>query len=95
MARFLCPDCREVVDGGPARFAFCPACGAPLTIENILPIQLIRPERNRADLATGAAPRGQASRGATVAPRAAPALAATTSRMAAISRATSASPSTR
>ena len=83
MARFLCPDCREVVDAGPAHFAFCSACGAPLTTENILPIQLIRPERD------------QASRGATVAPRAAPALAATTSRMAAISRATSASPSTR
>lgn len=42
VARFLCPCCQEVVNAGAARFAFCSACGAPLTTENILPIQLIR-----------------------------------------------------
>ena len=47
MARFLCPSCEEVVDAGAARFAFCVACGAPLTIENMLPVQLIRGRRDQ------------------------------------------------
>jgi predicted amidophosphoribosyltransferase len=42
MARFLCPCCHEVVEAAAQRFAFCSACGAPLTTENILPVQLIR-----------------------------------------------------
>ncbi len=49
MARFLCPSCEEVVDAAAARFAFCVACGAPLTIENMLPIQLIRGRRDQPD----------------------------------------------
>jgi len=49
MARFLCPNCQEVVDAGAARFAFCIACGAPLTIENMLPVQLIRTGRQQPD----------------------------------------------
>ena len=82
MARFLCPNCQEVVDAGGARFAFCRGCGAPLTIENMLPIQLIRGRV------------AQASRGGTPPPRDAPALAVTTKTMATISRATSPSSST-
>jgi hypothetical protein len=49
MARFLCPCCEEVVDAGAARFAFCVTCGAPLTTENMLPIQLIRGGRDQPD----------------------------------------------
>ncbi|MDQ5833120.1 MAG: hypothetical protein M3550_08695 [Actinomycetota bacterium] len=48
MARFLCPCCDEVVHVAAARFAFCNACGAPLTTENILPVQLIRTGREHA-----------------------------------------------
>lgn len=47
MTRFLCPSCEEVVHAGAARFAFCCACGAPLTTENVLPIQLIRGGREQ------------------------------------------------
>jgi hypothetical protein len=82
MARFLCFNCEEVVNAGSARFAFCGGCGAPLTIENLVPIQLIRAQPD------------QASRGGTPPPRDAPALAVTTSTMARISRTTSPSPST-
>ena len=31
-----------------ARFAFCNACGAPVTTENILPVQLVRTGREHA-----------------------------------------------
>jgi predicted amidophosphoribosyltransferase len=58
MARFLCPTCQEVVNAGSARFAFCSGCGAPLTIENILPVQLIRAEPDRPDLEAVAEPAG-------------------------------------
>jgi predicted amidophosphoribosyltransferase len=58
MARFLCPDCQEVVDAVGARFAFCNGCGAPLTIENVLPVQLIRAEREQPDLEAVAEPAG-------------------------------------
>jgi predicted amidophosphoribosyltransferase len=44
MARFLCPTCQQVVNAGAERFAFCSACGTPLTIENVLAVQLIRTE---------------------------------------------------
>lgn len=47
MARFLCPCCQEVVNAAAARFAFCSTCGAPLTTENILPVQLIRTGREQ------------------------------------------------
>lgn len=59
MTRFLCPTCEEVVQAGAARFAFCCACGAPLTIENMLPVQLFRTGREELDeevLAEPAAP---------------------------------------
>ena len=42
MARYLCPNCHGVVDAAASRFAFCGACGGPLTTENIVPVQLIR-----------------------------------------------------
>jgi predicted amidophosphoribosyltransferase len=47
MARFLCPNCQEVVDAAAMRFAFCSACGAPLTTENRLHVQLIRTGREQ------------------------------------------------
>jgi hypothetical protein len=58
MARFLCPRCQEVVIAGGARFAFCRGCGAPLTIENMLVVQLIRAEPDRPDLEVVAEPAG-------------------------------------
>jgi predicted amidophosphoribosyltransferase len=39
MARYLCSHCHEVVEAASARFAFCEACGAPLTTEDVLTIQ--------------------------------------------------------
>jgi hypothetical protein len=39
MARYLCSTCQEVVESAPMRFAFCAACGGPLTTEDLLPIQ--------------------------------------------------------
>ena len=47
MTRFICPSCEEVVHAGAARFAFCSACGAPLTTENVLPVQLVRTGRDQ------------------------------------------------
>ena len=58
MARFLCHNCQGVVDAGGARFAFCNSCGAPLTIENMLPVQLIRAEPEQPDLEAVAEPAG-------------------------------------
>jgi predicted amidophosphoribosyltransferase len=58
MARFLCPNCEKVVNAGPARFAFCSGCGAPLTIENMLPVQLIRAEPDQPYLKVVAEPAG-------------------------------------
>jgi hypothetical protein len=58
MARFLCFNCEEVVDAGAARFAFCGGCGAPLTIENMLAVQLIRAEPDQPDLEAVAEPAG-------------------------------------
>jgi predicted amidophosphoribosyltransferase len=56
MARFLCFNCQEVINAGAARFAFCSGCGAPLTIENLVPIQLIRAEPDQPDLEAVAEP---------------------------------------
>ena len=41
MARYMCSSCREVVESIPSRFAFCEACGQPLTTEEMLPVQAI------------------------------------------------------
>jgi len=41
MARYMCSTCHEVVEAAPMRFAFCEACGGPLTTENMLPVQPI------------------------------------------------------
>ncbi|MGH2844615.1 MAG: hypothetical protein ACRDL0_01075 [Thermoleophilaceae bacterium] len=41
MARYICPSCHEVVESAQMRFAFCSACGGPLTIEDLLPVQPI------------------------------------------------------
>jgi hypothetical protein len=47
MARFLCPDCHEVVESGSLRVAFCGACGTPVTTEDLLPVQPIRAGREQ------------------------------------------------
>jgi hypothetical protein len=41
MARYLCSSCHEVVESTSMRVAFCDACGAPLTTEDLLPVQPI------------------------------------------------------
>jgi len=59
MTRFICPSCEEVVHAA-ARFAFCSGCGAPLTTENLLPVQLVRTGRDQLEeevLAEPAAPK--------------------------------------
>jgi hypothetical protein len=38
MTRYMCPSCHEVVETVPVRFAFCPGCGGPLTIHDVLPV---------------------------------------------------------
>jgi hypothetical protein len=49
MARYLCPSCREVVESSAMRFAFCGACGAPVTTEDLLPIHPISAGREQPD----------------------------------------------
>jgi hypothetical protein len=44
----MCPSCAEVVETVPVRFAFCPGCGGPLTIHDVLPILPIA-RREQAD----------------------------------------------
>jgi hypothetical protein len=51
MARFLCPSCHEVVESSVMRFAFCGACGAPVTTEDLLPVQPITAGREQLDAA--------------------------------------------
>jgi len=58
MARYLCSSCHEVVESAAARVAFCAACGAPVTTENLLPVQPITAGRERLDEA--AVPEGAA-----------------------------------
>ena len=38
MSRYRCPSCAEVVEGGSSRFAFCTACGGPLTAVDVVPV---------------------------------------------------------
>jgi hypothetical protein len=87
MPRYLCSNCSEVVEmSGFARFDWCNACGEPLTAEDRLPVHF--------GLASNSAPQpsiGPALGGADLA---APALATTTSPIAASSRAPRISPST-
>jgi hypothetical protein len=52
MTRYMCPSCHEVVESVPARFAFCGACGAPLTTEDLLPVQLMTSGREQSELAS-------------------------------------------
>jgi hypothetical protein len=52
MARYLCPSCHEVVESASLRVAFCAACGAPVTTEDLLPIQPITAGREQLDAAT-------------------------------------------
>jgi hypothetical protein len=81
MPRFMCSSCHEVVElSGSMRFEWCSACGEPLGPEDMLPVRLVAQASN-----------GVASSGAELA---APALAATTSPIAASSRAPSVSPPT-
>ena len=81
MPRFLCSNCHEVVElSGSMRFEWCTSCGEPLSREDMLPVRLV-----------AQASSGVVGSGAEVA---APALAATTSPIAANSRGPSASPPT-
>ena len=85
MPRFLCSSCHEVIElSGSMRFEWCSACGGPLSPEDRLAVRL---------LPTGAAHASSGSEGPG-AELAAPALATTTSPMAASSRPASASPPT-
>jgi hypothetical protein len=52
MTRYICPSCHEVVESVPARFAFCGACGGPLTTEDQLPVMPIASGREQPDLAS-------------------------------------------
>ena len=49
MSRFLCYACSEVVEAVPARFAFCGACGAPLTTEDIVLIHPTGPSQGQSE----------------------------------------------
>jgi hypothetical protein len=81
MPRFMCSGCHEVVElSGSMRFEWCSACGEPLSRGDMLPVRLVAQASN-----------GPAGSGADVA---APALAATTSPIAASSRPPSVSPPT-
>jgi hypothetical protein len=51
MARYLCSSCHEVVESAALRFAFCGACGAPVTTEDLLPVQPISAGREQPGLA--------------------------------------------
>jgi hypothetical protein len=85
MPRFLCSSCHEVIElSGSMRFEWCSACGEPLSAEDRLPVRLVTPQQAQASS-------GSAGPGAELA---APALATTTSPMAASSRPASASPPT-
>jgi hypothetical protein len=46
----MCPSCHEVVESVPVRFAFCVACGGPLTTEDLLPVLPITSGREQSDL---------------------------------------------
>lgn len=86
MPRFLCSSCKEVVElSGSMRFEWCTACGEPMGPEDLLHVRL-SPPRTVAQASNGPVGSG--------AELAAPALATTTSPIAASSRAPSVSPPT-
>ena len=85
MPRFLCSNCHEVVQLSNMRVDWCTACGECLSPEDRLPLNLVGARAN-VQASTGAAGAG--------ADLAAPALAITTSPIAASSRPFSPSPST-
>jgi hypothetical protein len=40
MQRYLCPTCNEVSEAvGASRYAWCTACGAPLSLFDLLPVR--------------------------------------------------------
>jgi hypothetical protein len=86
MPRYLCSSCSEVVEmSGMGRFDWCGACGEPLTAEDRLPVYFGGAKR---------APQPSIGPAVVGAALAAPALATTTSPIAASSRAPRISPST-
>ena len=86
MPRYMCSSCSEVVEmSGIGRFDWCNSCGEPLTMEDRLPVYFGVARR---------APQPSIGLAAGGADLAAPALATTTSPIAASSRAPRISPST-
>ncbi len=52
MQRYLCPSCREVTEAsGASRYAWCTACGQPLSLFDLLPVRPGVPVRNEAETA--------------------------------------------
>jgi predicted amidophosphoribosyltransferase len=47
MARYMCSNCHEVVETAATRYAFCNACGTPLTTEELLPVQAFSADREQ------------------------------------------------
>ena len=87
MPRYMCSSCSEVVEmSGTGRFDWCSACGEPLTAEDRLPVHF--------GIAAKPAPQPSIGPALAGADLAAPALATTTSTIAATSRAPRISPST-
>jgi hypothetical protein len=40
MQRYLCPSCHEVTEAsGASRYAWCTACGQPLSLFDLLPVR--------------------------------------------------------
>jgi hypothetical protein len=49
MQRYLCPACNEVSEAiGASRYAWCTACGAPLSLFDLLPVRPGVPAREGA-----------------------------------------------
>jgi predicted amidophosphoribosyltransferase len=64
MPRYLCPSCHEVTEpSGAARYAWCTACGQPLSLFDLLPVRPGVPPRSEEPAATAAstAPVAEAS----------------------------------
>ncbi len=61
MPRYLCPSCHEVTEpSGAARYAWCTACGQPLSLFDLLPVRPGVPPRNE-EPAASSAPVAEAS----------------------------------
>lgn len=46
MQRYLCPACHEVSEAtGASRYAWCTACGQPLSLTDLLPVRPGMPTR--------------------------------------------------